>query len=214
MLIVRFATAGGNGEHDFLAFERMPGRAVRPAVFEHLVLPQLEQRGGAVPVEGELQDDSVRVLDETLFGGDVDATVGVRGVLVADGHVMIGVVEHGLREFLVDARSLKIRVEQKDGGFHMIPSSCRIADAVIGDCTPGDATFRRLMTYRCQARCLPGLNRYCRLMCSDATNRQPPQYCCRPGRAQTPRNTPDGTRAVPGLRCRFHRLPAPHHKTP
>ena len=79
---------GADGHQQLLAGQGLTGRAVGPAVEEHVVEPLLEQGGGGVPVHGELEDDPVGGLQGGLLGGDVDLLIGVEVVHVAHGDVV------------------------------------------------------------------------------------------------------------------------------
>ena len=82
-LVERCRRAGGEGEQQFFAAE-FALCAVGKAVGEDLVEPVFHQAGEAVPGEGKLPDDDVGARERGLFGGDVDAVVGVEVVQFAD----------------------------------------------------------------------------------------------------------------------------------
>ena len=81
-------------------------------MFQHEVLPLLDQRGCAVPVERVLHDHDVVIGEELLLAGDVDVEIRVVLVQVVEGHA--GKRAHGLHQPVVDPRLLQRRVGEQD----------------------------------------------------------------------------------------------------
>jgi hypothetical protein len=88
----------------------------RPPVLQHEVLPLLEDRRRAVPVERELEDDDVVPDEELLFAPHVEVEARILLVQVVERER--GVRRHGGHEGAVDARPLEGRVgeEYEDSG--------------------------------------------------------------------------------------------------
>lgn len=81
-------------------------------MLEHEVLPLLEQRGRAVPVEGELHDDDVVRDEERLLARHVDVEGGIRFVEVVQRQ--LGARGHVREHAPVHARFLERGVCEED----------------------------------------------------------------------------------------------------
>ena len=105
---------GTSGDHqlELLALECVAS-TVGPACGDDLVFPFLEQRGGGVPVERELQHDAVMRFDELLVG--VDGEVRIFGVFVAHDDVVLALCGEFGKQTGVHSRAvLQVRMEYKN----------------------------------------------------------------------------------------------------
>ena len=89
--------------------------AVGPAVLQHQILPFLEQRGCAVPVERMLHHDDLVTDEQLLLTGDVDIEVRVALVQIVDGHTVQ--IANCLDQGRITTRLLERRVREQDQDF-------------------------------------------------------------------------------------------------
>ena len=142
-------TARGHGVHQHLALEGVAALAVGPAVFQHQVLPFLEDGRRAVPVKGVLEDDEVVFGEQLLLALDVDEEVGIGLVQIVEGDA--GQVPDFADEAHVDPAFLQGGMGEKDEdglhgmavklGFHwaISPVPGTVSIAVTGDFADGSS---------------------------------------------------------------------------
>ncbi len=75
-----FTTAGGHRPHQILTAQRSTALAIGPAVSQHLINPQLQQRRYAVPLHWMLPDNQVGLLQQLLFSSDINIKVRIEFV--------------------------------------------------------------------------------------------------------------------------------------
>lgn len=98
------AAASGAQQPEVLALQGLTPGPIGPAEAQHLVHPELEQGGHAVPVQRVQPDQQARLGQGLLLGLHIDVVVGIEGIEVA-GLQMAGAVGGGagrLQQLLTD----------------------------------------------------------------------------------------------------------------
>ena len=72
-----FTATGGHGPQQTFPPERIAVMTICPAMREHFVDPQFQQRGCAVPLHRVLPDNQIGPGDRFLFGSDIYIEIGV-----------------------------------------------------------------------------------------------------------------------------------------
>ena len=105
---VAFAAAGGHRPHQRFTAQRDTVVPVCPAVRQHFVHPQLEQRRHAVPLHRMLPDDQIGTGQRRLLGSDIDIEIGVK--LIERAYLDAVKRPCLLKHPLIRMRVLRIRV--------------------------------------------------------------------------------------------------------
>ena len=99
--MVFIATAGHCPQHIF-AHQGIAFMTIGPAVLQHLIDPQFQQRRLAVPLHRMLQHHQIGALQCPLFGIDIDIEVGIQ--LIQRAHLHLGNILHGLQQAVIGMR--------------------------------------------------------------------------------------------------------------
>ena len=92
LLVNTFRCAGSEGEQQFFATE-FALCAVGEAVQKDFVQPEFHHAGDAVPGKGELPDDNIGFKQCGLFGGNVEAVIGIEDIEAVDFCLRQGFLE-------------------------------------------------------------------------------------------------------------------------
>jgi len=95
-----FPAAGRQGRHQFSSPQSDAFTAVCPLVFENELLPLLQQRGDAEPVQRVLKNNDVMPVQQGLLAFDIDVKIGIQFVQVMEGN-SIKVLD-GIHQLLID----------------------------------------------------------------------------------------------------------------